>query len=79
MPEQPEGVNLKGRVIVESRVMSPDEQEAEGWDEGTIVLVLDDGTRIFAARDEESNGPGALIVYDAEGHGHMLLCGYKLT
>lgn len=30
---------------------------------GTVpVIVLDDGTEIYASRDEEGNGPGALFI-----------------
>lgn len=72
-PEElhPDGVT--GRVIVSLRKMSRTELEAESWEKGRhgapSVLVLSDGTRIYAARDSEGNGPGALFATDKHGKG----------
>jgi hypothetical protein len=32
-----------------------------GDQDGFLVIVLDDGTRLAISRDEEMNGPGALV------------------
>jgi hypothetical protein len=59
---------LKGRTIVDVRPMTDEEYEAEGWlgsGEDT-VLVLDDGTLVYASCDPEGNMPGALFVRGAE-------------
>ena len=60
-----------GRRIVEVRVMSNEELEAEGWGDwqqfGSVpVFVLDDGTLIYPSRDAEGNGPGELFGRDGE-------------
>lgn len=45
--------------------------EAEPWNGNTAVaLVLSDGSRLYASRDPEGNGPGALFGYaDGEAIG----------
>jgi hypothetical protein len=62
-----------GRRIVEARVMSNEELEAEGWDAqqfGSVpVFVLDDGTLIYPSRDAEGNGPGELFGSKTDGDG----------
>jgi len=62
-----------GRRIVEVRVMSNEELEAEGWDAqqfGSVpVFVLDDGTLIYPSRDAEGNGPGELFGSKTDGDG----------
>ena len=62
---------LVGRTIREVRLMTPDELAAEAWDAGPgdcpVALVLDDGTKLYASRDPEGNGPGALFGVDANG------------
>jgi hypothetical protein len=55
-----------GRTIRAIRAMTPAELKAEGWDADNIdgpplVVVLDDGAKLYAARDPEGNGPGALF------------------
>ena len=59
---------LVGRKIVSMRKMTPKEMRAEGWD-GTppIVLVLEDGCRIYASHDAEGNGPGVLFGQTKDG------------
>lgn len=51
-----------GQRIVDIRPMKKHEQKAEGWCNGTLVIVLGDGTKIYPSQDEEGNGPGALFV-----------------
>ena len=52
---------LVGRKIVEVRYLDDEEAEDLGWDDAAIVLVLDDGTRLYPSRDSEGNGPGVLF------------------
>ncbi len=57
---------LEGRRIVSVKLMTAAECEEFGWDfdvaDIAVVLVLDDGTKIVAARDQELNGAGFLFV-----------------
>ena len=57
----------EGRTIVATRQMTPVEAADEGWDRGTIALVLDDGSILYPSRDHEGNGPGALFGRDKQG------------
>ena len=54
-----------GLSIVAVRTMTTAEKEAEGWDHSylneTSVLVLSDGSVIYASADYEGNGAGALF------------------
>jgi hypothetical protein len=61
--------NLIGRKIFDVKPMGKAELEAEGWDDtGTaVVIVLDDGTKLYASRDDEGNGAGALFGTDKKG------------
>jgi hypothetical protein len=64
--------DLIGRRIVEVRAMTRAELDAQGWQvyphhAEPVVLVLDDGTRLFPSQDEEGNGPGALFGQDSQG------------
>ena len=52
---------LIGRKIKEVRPMTKKELSAEGWFAECIVIVLDDGTRIYPSADGEGNGPGKLF------------------
>lgn len=50
-----------GRTIVNTRLLTEVEMSALGWwGEPSLVLELDDGSLLFASRDPEGNGPGAL-------------------
>jgi hypothetical protein len=55
---------LVGKKIIEVRQMTEEEVEYEGWPGAgdDTVLVLDDGTRVYASCDPEGNMPGALFV-----------------
>ena len=60
---------IEGRTITRVRDMTEKEKREVGWDEwtwGITVIELDDGTRIYAAKDEELNGPGAFCVFEEE-------------
>ena len=64
------------KQIVEIREIGRDELDGEGWDErnGSPVIVLADGTRIYASQDYEGNGPGALFTRNADGtHGAWVI------
>ena len=60
------------KQIVAVREITQEELDSEGWDEhnGSPVIVLADGTRLYASCDYEGNGPGAIFTQDAKGeHG----------
>jgi len=55
-----------GKRIVDVRAMTQNEMQQEGWSvpyrgARPVVMVLDDGTRLYASQDEEGNGPGAMF------------------
>lgn len=54
------GERLRNRRIVEVRYLNPDECGRLMWDRASVVLVLDNGTTVYAARDAEGNDAGAL-------------------
>lgn len=60
-----------GKEIASVRPMTREELDAEGWYDPPhgkpVVLELDDGTKIYASRDPEGNGPGRLFGMDPEG------------
>ena len=51
---------LLNRMIVEVRYLSPAECQQLMWDRASVVIVLDNGMCIYAARDAEGNDAGAL-------------------
>lgn len=56
---------LTGQRIKEVRMMTTAEMEAEGWDdfhEKPIVIVTENGTRVYPQSDPEGNGPGCLVA-----------------
>ena len=61
--------DLKGAKIVRVREMTRIDAKREGWEDqmrhnGCRVLELDNGINLYASRDYEGNGPGALFFYD---------------
>jgi hypothetical protein len=61
-----------GKKITAIRQMTVEELDVQGWEVGRrsapLVIVLDDGSKIFASRDGEGNGPGVLFgEVDYEG------------
>lgn len=63
-------MDLEGRTITKVRPMLEAEANREGWDwgwEGVCVLELDDGSIIYASRDDEGNGPGAIFGHGTDG------------
>ena len=62
--------DLEGARIVKIREMTRKEATNEGWDlgkDGCRALELSNGTVLYASRDYEGNGPGALFFYNKEG------------
>jgi hypothetical protein len=53
---------LVNRRIIAVRYMTPAQAEGFEWHGRALVLILDDGTHLMAAADEEGNGPGALFT-----------------
>ena len=53
---------LIGRRVTAVRYMTENEMEQYGWTQSTAVITFDDGTEIFASRDDEGNGAGALFT-----------------
>lgn len=54
---------LVGQKILKIRRMTNAELNREGWTDihkTTMALVLDNGTVVYASRDDEGNGPGTL-------------------
>jgi hypothetical protein len=63
-------VSIVGQKIVGIRNMTSKEIESEGGYGGSepcIVLILENGTLLYASRDEEGNGPGTLFGKDKQG------------
>ncbi len=56
---------LVGRRIVEVGYMTREEAAGLGWTRRPLVIVLDDGTTLHAASDDEGNAAGALFTSNA--------------
>ena len=64
-------VKLEGSKIVKIRKMTQKEATLEGWSirhDECMVLELDNGIRLYASRDYEGNGPGALFFTKSDEH-----------
>ena len=57
---QPE--DIIGRTITAVRYMTQDELDDLDWRGPVPILILDDGTEILAARDDEGNDAGRLWI-----------------
>ena len=57
---------LCGRTIVAVRYMTPQEAEDNYWDYQPIMLILDDGTALCPAADDELNNGGSLVHFGGE-------------
>lgn len=53
--------SILNATIKEIRKMTEEEINLEGWDKGTTVLVLDNGIKLYASRDDEGNNAGTLF------------------
>ena len=63
--------NIEGAKIVNIREMTKNEADAEAWNlhhNGCRVLILDNGIKLYASRDYEGNGPGALFFTNRGKH-----------
>ena len=65
---------LVGQKIAAVRAMTPAELVGQGWDvdrceTAPLVIVTEDGTKLFASRDSEGNGPGCLVGETKRGKG----------
>ena len=76
MPKSLKDLLLNQR-IKEIRPMAPAELAKEDWHAGVngppTVLVLENGTKIYPARDTEGNGPGWLFGEDADGTSYHIV------
>lgn len=74
-------MNLTGKKIVRVRKMTKAEADSEGWNlanQVASVLVLNDGTRIYASSDDEGNNIGTLFGMDKKGSGFYIVPVKKL-
>ena len=71
-----EASRLTGQRIMAIRPMTKREQSGQGWEDdhhaSALVIVTEDGTRFYPARDEEGNGPGVLFATTPEGVDYYL-------
>ena len=60
---------MVGRTIKDVRLLTDKEMNDNYWDsnERSAVLVLDDGTTLYASQDYEGNGPGAIFGTNKNG------------
>jgi hypothetical protein len=69
--ERDSPIRLHGRTIIGVRLMTAGEMADQGWAGGRnaapLVLILDNGIKLFPASDCRGNGPGALYGFDAYG------------
>lgn len=65
---------LVGQKIKEVRLLTPAEMDKQYWEtqlggSPPVVLVTEDGTKLFPSRDGEGNGPGVLFGETPRGKG----------
>jgi len=59
---------LKGRKIKSVGKLSAKQMDDMMWDgEPPATLIFEDGTRLYASRDPEGNGPGQMIIHMPDG------------
>ena len=58
---------IDGARIVTTRALTQVEVDNEIWPETTVALVLENGIVLYASRDAEGNGPGALFGQYKDG------------
>jgi hypothetical protein len=70
---------IEGSKIIKVRSMTDAEYKREYWDNEpnnpVYVLELDNGCQIFASRDYEGNGGGALFGHDSKTHKAFCIVG----
>lgn len=65
---------LTGQKIVAVRAMTDEEMKRQHWDRDNlemppVVIVTEDGTKIFASKDTEGNGQGCFFGETKKGKG----------
>jgi len=55
---------LVGKTITGVRYLTEEERATLGWYSRTLVLMLNDGTFVWASSDDEGNNAGALFTTD---------------
>jgi hypothetical protein len=65
-------IELEGKTIETVRPMNEEELERNYWSSGRmhappIVIVLEDGTKLYPSKDPEGNGPGAMFGEHPDG------------
>lgn len=53
---------LRGRVIVDARYMTTEEQEKVDFRRAGIMLILDNGHILYPSMDDEGNDAGAMFT-----------------
>ena len=53
---------LRGRKIVNVRIMTEEEMNEMGWYSRSVVLQLDDNNQLFFSADDEGNNAGACFT-----------------
>ena len=62
--------SLIGKTVKKVRLMTKEELKSEGWEcwrDVPVVIIFDDGTKIYPSRDPEGNGPGCTFGIDKDG------------
>ncbi len=59
---------LTGQRLIKIRYMTKDELAEECWEDHSapVVLEFSGGSKVYAMRDEEGNGPGCLVAQDGK-------------
>jgi hypothetical protein len=65
---------LVGQKIKEVRVLTAAEMKKQHWEQDNlelppIVIVTEDGTKLFPSRDSEGNAPGTMFGETPRGKG----------
>ena len=63
-------MSIIGRKIT-GIILEPESDYGFDDDWAMAVVVLDDGTKIFAMQDEEGNGPGVLMHRSHDGDEYL--------
>jgi len=64
---------IEGQTVKRVRPMTRAEMVNEGWEESGMVIVLNNGTLLYASRDDEGNGPGTIFGTRKDGGGFALV------
>lgn len=65
---------LVGKKIKAVQFMTEENAEQMMWDERPLLIVFEDNSLIFAQRDPEGNGPGALNYQDVDDEKDRMIC-----